>query len=91
MQDKKKRRRPTVTEASIPAGVYPELDRDLGRDGPGSSVPPMNWIGPVPGMPGTVFPMGVYPVFDDDLLRDNTENNVTAANPEGVWPDPRLE
>lgn len=35
----------------------------------------------------SLFHAGVYPVFDDDLPRDNMENNITALNLEGVWPD----
>lgn len=73
-------------ETSIPAGVYPELDRDLGRRAPMTPVPGMN-LGLWPNSPWTVFPLGVYPVFDNDLPRDNDENNITAAHLQGTWPD----
>ena len=83
----KKKRKSFVSEASIPAGVYPELDRDLGRENRESNIPAIN-LGLWPGTAGISYPAG--PIFENDLARDNVENDITAADLEDLWQDPRL-
>ena len=87
---KKKKPTQTVSEASIPAGVYPELDRDLGRDKRSDGVPVGIPVGGLSGIwPGTIgnpFPMGIYPALDDFP----TNRPEDWPKPEDAWTDPRL-
>lgn len=85
------KKKKTVSETSIPEGVYPELDNDLARDNVENHIPAADLSELYLAGLGMQYPLGVYPVFDEDLPRDNMENNITAANPEGAWPDPGLE
>lgn len=93
---KKKAEKKTAQEDAIPAGVYPELDRDLGRDRAQNAFRGIVMPGFQPGVinsgyPVGSFPLGVYPVFDSDLPRSNEENNLTADILEGAWPGPPLD
>ena len=87
---KNKKRKSTVSEASIPAGVYQELDNDIARDNVENDIPVADLAELHIGGTTAGFPLGVYPVFDDNFPRDNAEDNMTATNSEGVWSDPRM-
>ena len=84
---KKKKEDHFASEASIPAGVYPELDRDLGRDSTANVVRSANLIGLRPDLMAFPFQMEAGSIFDSDLAWDNLENNVPAADWD-LWPDP---
>ena len=88
MKKKKNTGAQFVSEASIPAGVYPELDRDLGRTGVKSRVPAVN-LGLWSTTDGVPFPVGL-PIFENDLARANLENDIPAADLEGQRTDPYL-
>ena len=86
---KKNKRKSSVSETSIPVGVYPELDRDLGRESKRSHVPLAALAGLQSGEAGLPIPTGIYPVLDSDLARDNVENDIPAADLEDLRPDSR--
>ena len=83
----KKKHKSTASGSSIPAGVYPELDRDLGLDNAENDIAAVN-LGLWPNAASTPFPAG--PAFGTDLARDNMENDITAADLEDQRQDPRF-
>ena len=81
----------SASEASIPVGVYPELDRDLGRDNRKGHIPMAALAGLQPDKYGLPIPTELYPSMDSDLARDNMENDIPAADLEDLRPDSRKQ